>query len=93
MSNRVWIGLLAWIDPTLVLSLGMPWLTMGVILGVKGNEWAWKSRQWRSVSEFKAHQRAWAIAGWLIVGIIAIAILVIVGLLLLLWIFSSGIMD
>lgn len=92
LSNRVWIGLVAWVDPTLVLSLGMPWLTMGVILGVKGNEWAWKSRQWRSVSEFKAHQRAWAIAGWLIMGTItaiAIAILVIVGLLLLLGIFSA----
>ncbi|MBD3558936.1 serine/threonine protein kinase, partial [Planktothrix sp. FACHB-1355] len=90
---RVWIGLVAWIDPTLLIfSLGMPWLVMGIVLGVKGNEWAWKSRQWRSISEFKAHQRAWAIAAWLILAIVlavVLAIAVIFGLLLLAGISSS----
>lgn len=93
LTNHVWIGLIAWADPTLILSLGMPWLTTGVILGFKGNEWAWKSRRWRSIAEFKAHQRAWAIAGWLIVGTILAAllvILVIIGLLLILGIISIG---
>jgi hypothetical protein len=41
---------------------------MTVVLGAKGNEWAWKSRRWRSIDHFKRHQRGWAIAG-LFVGI------------------------
>ena len=56
-SNHVWIGLLAF-----VLQVG--WL-MAIALGSKGNEWAWKSRRWRSIEQFKAHQRGWAIAGLL----------------------------
>ncbi|WP_392531779.1 serine/threonine protein kinase [Nostoc sp. C117] len=39
---------------------------MAIALGAKGNEWAWKSRRWRSIEQFKAHQRGWAIAGILI---------------------------
>ncbi|MFE1746674.1 serine/threonine protein kinase [Coleofasciculus sp. H7-2] len=60
LSNHVWIGLLAWVP-----SVG--WL-MGFALGSKGNEWAWKSKKWRSIEQFKAHQRGWAIAG-LFIGI------------------------
>lgn len=41
-------------------------LVMAIAIGVKGNEWAWKSRQWRSIEQFKAHQRGWAIAGILL---------------------------
>ncbi|MFP4414109.1 serine/threonine protein kinase, partial [Coleofasciculus sp.] len=60
LTNKVWIGLLA-----LVPQVG--WL-MAIVLGVKGNEWAWKSRKWRSIEQFKAHQRGWTIAG-LFIGI------------------------
>jgi serine/threonine protein kinase len=55
LPNQVWIGLLSWVP-----YIGMP---MPFILGAKGNVWAWRSRQWRSVEQFKAHQRNWAIAG------------------------------
>lgn len=34
-----------------------------IIVGVKGNEWAWKSRQFSSVEEFKAVQHSWAVWG------------------------------
>ena len=54
-TNHVWIGLLA-----IVPQVG--WI-MALILGAKGNEWAWKSRRWRSIEQFKAYQRGWAIAG------------------------------
>jgi len=60
LTNRVWLGLLAWIPY-------VGWL-VGFGLGAKGNEWAWKSRKWRSVEHFNRHQRGWAIAG-LFVGI------------------------
>jgi serine/threonine protein kinase len=54
-SNHVWIGLLCFVPQ-------VGWL-MAIALGSKGNEWAWKSRKWRSIQHFKAHQRGWAIAG------------------------------
>jgi serine/threonine protein kinase len=56
--NQVWYGLFCFIPQ--VGSL------MAIALGAKGNEWAWKSRRWRSIEQFKAHQRGWAIAGILI---------------------------
>jgi serine/threonine protein kinase len=70
-TNKVWIGLLA-----LMPQVG--WL-VAIALGAKGNEWAWKSRKWRSIEQFKAHQRGWTIAGlfigipmaWIYIAIIA----------------------
>ena len=55
LTNGVWIGMMVWMP-----CVG---LVMAIALGMKGNEWAWKSRQWRSIEHFKAHQRGWAIAG------------------------------
>jgi serine/threonine protein kinase len=54
-TNHVWIGLLCFVPQ-------IGWL-MAIALGSKGNEWAWKSKRWRSIEHFKAHQRGWAIAG------------------------------
>ncbi|RUT07726.1 hypothetical protein DSM106972_019860 [Dulcicalothrix desertica PCC 7102] len=54
-TNKVWVGLLYFVP-----SIG---ILMTVVLGAKGNEWAWKSRRWRSIDHFKRHQRGWAIAG------------------------------
>lgn len=36
---------------------------MPFVLGVKGNEWAWRNKRWDSVAHFKRVQRHWAIAG------------------------------
>lgn len=55
VSNRVWIGMLAWIP--------IVGFSMAIALGAKGNEWAWKSRHWQSIEQFQTHQRKWAIAG------------------------------
>ena len=57
LTNRTWIGLLSWTP-----YIGM---FMGPILGYKGNEWAWKSRHWRSIQHFKDHQKGWTVAGLL----------------------------
>lgn len=60
LTNHVWIGLTAWVP-----SAG--WVVVvAIALGSKGNEWAWRSRKWRSIEQFKAHQRGWAIAGLLL---------------------------
>jgi serine/threonine-protein kinase len=60
-TNQVWIGLLSWIP-----CVGM---VMPFILGAKGNTWAWRSRQWKSLEDFKAHQRTWTIAGLIVNGV------------------------
>jgi hypothetical protein len=51
-------------------------LVMSIIFGAKGNEWAWRSKKWRSIEHFKRTQRTWA--RW---GIVAL----ILNLLLALW--------
>ncbi|ODH00983.1 serine/threonine protein kinase [Nostoc sp. KVJ20] len=56
--NQVWYGLFCFVPHG--------WWLMAIALGAKGNEWAWKSRPWRSIEQFKAHQRGWAIAGILL---------------------------
>jgi len=53
IGNSVWIALLAMI-------LG---LIMSIILGIKGNEWAWQNKTWNSVEHFKKTQRTWTRVG------------------------------
>jgi uncharacterized membrane protein YbhN (UPF0104 family) len=62
--NNVWYGLFCFVPH-------VGWV-MAILLGVKGNEWAWKSRRWRSIQHFKEHQRGWTIAGLLIGGPISL---------------------
>ena len=72
LTNRVWIGLLAW--PGLLLC-GLGWLVMGIVLGSSGNEWAWRQRSWRSVDDFKAHQRGWTIGGLITMGAVILMVM------------------
>lgn len=51
ISNGVWISLLVFIPIVNIFMI--------VILGLKGNEWAWRARQWKSVKHFKDTQRKW----------------------------------
>jgi len=64
IDNRVWVGFLC-----LIPYVGF---VMTIALGLKGNEWAWKSRSWSSIEQFKARQRGWAIAGIAITTIVVI---------------------
>ena len=70
--NSVWISLLALIPP-----LGP---IMALVLGVKGNEWAWQSKRWDSTEHFHRTQRAWMYWG---IGLVVepLIILIIIGLL------------
>lgn len=85
LTNQVWIGLIAWLDLSLI-TFGLAWPIMGIILGIKGNEWAWKSRNWRSVTGFKRHQRAWTVVGFFVLTVILLLVL----LLLIFLIFVFG---
>lgn len=62
IGNNVWIGLLSLIPYAGIIML--------VILGVKGNEWAWRYKRWDSVEHFRRTQRKWRDWG---LGLLAIA--------------------
>lgn len=72
----------------LLLTLCIP--VTAFILGLKGNEWAWKYRKFKNIAEFKSVDRRWINGGmiwlifWLIIAFIAfgylyLSILVLVG--------------
>ncbi|NET57537.1 MAG: protein kinase [Symploca sp. SIO2E6] len=94
LSNQVWLGLIAWVDIsfiTLPLTLGLTWPIVGIVLGIKGNEWAWKSRRWQSIKDFKRHQRGWAFVSWLIISSLVGLLLLILVLILIFGIAIAGI--
>lgn len=41
-------------------------IVMIFVLGAKGSKWAWRNRYWRDADHFRATQRKWAIAGFVI---------------------------
>ncbi len=55
ISHSVWLSLLSFVP---VLSY-----VWWIVLGIKGNEWAWKAGRWESVDQFKQVQRQWGIWG------------------------------
>jgi len=75
IAHNVWIALLAFVAP---------WPVMNIILGIKGNEWAWQNRRFESVEQFRATQAAWAFWGWVAFGVsIFLAVSVCVALVAL----------
>ena len=55
LGNRVWQAMYVFIP-----IYGFFYM---FVLGSRGNEFAWNSREWNSVEEFKATQRKWALGG------------------------------
>ncbi|OLP17727.1 serine/threonine protein kinase [Leptolyngbya sp. 'hensonii'] len=81
LDHRLWWGTLPWAIclPMTVAAAAIPWnpavflglfaaAHMGVasLLGIKGNQWAWQSKKWRSIQQFKDQQRAWTVAGFVL---------------------------
>jgi hypothetical protein len=79
IGNRVWLALLS------LIPLPFVGLAMGILLGIKGNEWVWQCKKWDSVEQFRHRQRIWmywGIAGFLAPFVFILGwILIIVGLL------------
>jgi hypothetical protein len=70
IGNKVWISFI-------VLVLGIIW---SIVLGLKGNEWAWQNKQWDSIEHFKKTQkmwRKWAIAVFIISIAISLVMIII----------------
>ena len=64
--NGVLISLLC-----LIPAFGIVW---AFVLGVKGNEWAWRYKKWDSVEQFKNAQRPWNVAGIVVFAISMVAL-------------------
>ncbi|MFC1862166.1 MJ0042-type zinc finger domain-containing protein [Chloroflexota bacterium] len=64
-GNNVWWSLLLFIP-----YFGTVWI---FVMGVKGNEWAWKSKKWDSIEHFQKTQGKWRNWG---IGIYAFFVLI-----------------
>ncbi len=73
LFNRTWIAL--------AVLLPVIGFVVWIILGLKGNEWAWRNKRWDDVEHFKRVQRKWAIAGLVVLLLPVVAIGVAVLLL------------
>jgi hypothetical protein len=78
LGNGTYIGLLSFVPFTWIMLdisfwiLLIPVFVISVILGFKGNEWAWRNKRWESVEHFQRVQRKWTQVG--VLAIIAAAI-------------------
>lgn len=72
IAHAVWIGLIG--------ILPCASLIMAIVLGIKGNEWAWQNRRFASVQEYMEVQKAWRKWG-VIVLLISVAINIVVWIL------------
>jgi hypothetical protein len=69
VGNKVWISLLA------LVPLPFAGLAISILLGIKGNEWAWQSKKWESIERFRRTQRIWMY--WGIASLMAPFILIL----------------
>ena len=82
IGNKVWVALAGLVS---LLPIPLAGLAVAIVLGIKGNEWAWQCKKWESVEQFRHRQRIWmywGIAGFLAPFVFILGwILIIVGLL------------
>ncbi len=81
LFNQVWIGLIGFISiiPLIPIEIRLLiTLALAIYLGFKGNELAWRSKKWSSTAHFASVQRT-----WLIVGLAATVVFLILSLVLL----------
>jgi hypothetical protein len=74
--NGVLIALLC-----LIPYFGFVW---AIVLGVQGNEWAWRNKKWDSIEHFKNTQRSWNIAGIVVFAVSIVVVPVVVFLAIVL---------
>lgn len=64
LLNWIWsIGNKSYVVFSLISIIPYIGIIMWIVLGIKGNEWAWQNRQWKNVEQFKDIQRTWAYCG------------------------------
>lgn len=72
IGNRSWLTFWA-----LIPYFNVIWM---FVCGFKGNEWAWKNKNWVSVEEFQRVQKKWATIGNIIVAIIIVLTIILLSL-------------
>jgi hypothetical protein len=81
-ANGVWIGvvgIVVFFIPNLDFSLQlMIYLAFGALLGIKGNQLAWRAKRWSSIEHFKKVQQLWMMFAlvvniFLLIGVAMIA--------------------
>ena len=74
IGNNVWVSLIALLGfiPYIGWAIG---LAMRIILGIRGNEWAWQHKKWDSIEQFKKWQKTWM---WWGIAIIAAYIVLVI---------------
>jgi len=75
IGNKVWIALLALIPVPVLASIAI-----GIVLGLKGNEWAWQNKKWKNIEHFRHSQRIWLYWG---IAALAAPFVLILGLLMI----------
>jgi len=79
IGHNVWIALIAL--GGLIPYVG--WIisiVMAIVLGARGNEWAWQKKKWDSIESFRKTQRTWM---WYGVGMIIVQTLLIISITIL----------
>ncbi len=80
VGNNVWISLIALLGFLPYIGWIVS-LTMRIILGIRGNEWAWQYKRWDSIEHFKKTQRTWM---WWGVSFLILWVLLVFSVILLL---------
>lgn len=55
-------------------------LTVSIILGLKGNEWSWQSKEWHNIEHFKKTQKMWTKWG-IVASILNLIMVLYVGII------------
>lgn len=61
VGNKTYVALLALVPVVNIF--------MMIALGLNGNKWAWKNREWKSVEHFQKVQKRWNAAGYFALGV------------------------
>jgi hypothetical protein len=73
LGNSTYIGLLSFVPFTWTILDISFWITLipvfviSVMLGFKGNEWAWRNKRWENIEHFQRVQRKWMQVGVLVI--------------------------
>jgi hypothetical protein len=79
IGNNVWVALIAMVGEIHCVGWVIS-IVMAIILGARGNEWAWQKKKWDSIESFRKTQRTWM---WWGVGKIILQFLLMVSIAIL----------
>lgn len=89
MGNNAWIALALALIATPFLFF-FPLVSIGafLFLGWKGNEWAWRSKQWDSVEHFQKVQKKWKKWGFTMIGVFGVLFLFLMVIIIIIGAFA-----